>query len=184
MERYYYIGDNLDELEVVERELESNGIATEQIHVLSQDDLAVAQHKLHAVTSIMKKDIVRSTIIGAAIGVCLSLLVLVGAWLSGWPETFTWVPFAFLAIIVLGFCTWEGGLWGIQEPNHHFKRFEKVLEHGKHILFVDVDRGQMNALQSVFKAHPRLKNVGKGSSAPKLVVRAQQWFHRFMRWAP
>ncbi len=184
MERYFYISDNLDELEVIEKELEDAGIATEQIHVLSQNDLEVAQHRLHSVTSIMKKDLVHSTIIGAIIGVCLSILVLVGAWFSGWPETFTWTPFIFLAIVVLGFCTWEGGLWGIQEPNHHFKRFQKVLDHGKHILFVDIDRDEKKALETVCKAHPRLKSVGTGKSAPKLIVKGQQLFHRFIRWAP
>jgi hypothetical protein len=184
MERYYYISDNLAELEIVEQELENNGIATEQIHVLSQNDREVATRRLHSVTSFMKKDIVHSTIIGCIVGVCLSILVLLGAWLSGWPDRFTWVPFIFLSIIVLGFCTWEGGLWGIQEPNHQFKRFQKVLDHGKHVLFVDIDHDQMEALEAVSHAHPRLKNVGKGTSTPKMLVRTQQWFHRFMRWAP
>ena len=184
MERYYYISDSLDELEVVEQELENAGIATEQIHVLSQNDREVANHRLHSVTSFMKTDVVHSALIGAVVGVILSALVLVGAWLSGWPETFTWVPFIFLAIVVLGFSTWEGGLWGIQEPNHHFRRFQKVLDHGKHILFVDVDRRQITALEQVLKAHPHLKSVGKGSSAPRVIVWGQQLFHRFMRWAP
>lgn len=184
MERYYYISDSLDELEVVEQELENAGIATEQIHVLSHDDREVANHRLHSVTSIMKKDIVRSTLIGAGVGICLATLVLVGAWLTGWPATYTWIPFVFLAIVLLGFSTWEGGLWGIQEPNHHFKRFQKVLDHGKHVLFVDVEKDQLSPMQAVLRAHPHLKNVGTGSSAPRMIVRGQQWFHRFMKWAP
>ena len=142
MERYYYISDSLDELEDVEQELEKAGITTEQIHVLSQDDGEVAQRKLHSVTSIMKKDIVHSTVKGAIVGVCLSGLVLLGASWTGWPETYTWTPFIFLSIVVLGFSTWEGGLWGIQEPNHHFTRFQDELEEGKHILFVDVPKKQ------------------------------------------
>ncbi len=36
MNRHYYISDNLDELERLEAELEASGIATEQIHVLSE----------------------------------------------------------------------------------------------------------------------------------------------------
>jgi len=184
MERYYYISDNLNELEVVAQELENNGLAKEQIRVLSQNDEGVAQRRLPGVTSFMKKDVVRSSIVGAAIGVCLSVLVLAGAWLTGWPETFTWIPFVLLAIVVLGFCTWEGGLWGIQEPNAEFRRFQKVLDHGKHLLLVDVDNHQMMALNTVWRGHPRLKHVGKGSPTPKIILRSQQWFNRFMRWAP
>lgn len=184
MQRYYYIDESLDELEIVEKELESAGIPTEQIHVLSHSDGEVAMHRLHSVTSIMKKDLVHSTIIGAIIGIFLSILVLVGAWLTGWPETYTWVPFVFLAIVVLGFSTWEGGLWGIQEPNHHFRRFENELKQGKHVLFVDIDSKDSDTLRSVAQSHPRLQSVGKGKSMPKAVVMGQQLFHRFTRWAP
>jgi hypothetical protein len=184
MKRYYYIDDSLDELEVVEKELESAGIPTEQIHVLSQSDGEVAMHKLHSVTSIMKKDLVHSTIIGAIVGVCLSALVLLGTWLTGLHLDYTWVPFIFLAIVVLGFSAWEGGLWGIQEPNHHFKRFQDELEQGKHVLFVDIDSKDSDTLKAIAQSHPRLQSVGKGRSMPKVVVMWQQWFHRFMRWAP
>ncbi|MFA5494603.1 MAG: NAD/FAD-utilizing enzyme [Porticoccaceae bacterium] len=184
MERYYYISDNLDELEVIERELENAGIANEQIHVLSHDDDAVVRRRLHGVTSIMKKDLIRSTIVGAVVGVCLAILVLVGAHLLGWTESFTWAPFIFLAVVLLGFCTWEGGLWGIQEPNRNFRRFHKVLKHGKHVLFVDIDEREKAALERVSRAHPRVKNVGSGIPAPRMVVKGHQMFRRFMHWAP
>lgn len=184
MERYYYISSDLDELEVVESELESAGITEEQIHVLSYNDREVAQHKLHSVTSIMKKDVVHSTLKGALLGVCLSALVILVANWTGWPETYTWMPFIFLSIVVLGFCTWEGGLWGIQEPNHHFKRFQSELDQGKHVLFVDIDKKQSSILESVYKAHPRLQSVGSGTSTPKMVLLGQQLFNRYRRWGP
>ena len=38
MKRHYYISNSLDELEVVERELEAEGVTISQIHVLSEDD--------------------------------------------------------------------------------------------------------------------------------------------------
>ena len=102
----------------------------------------------------------------------------------GWPESFTWMPFIFLAIVVLGFCTWEGGLWGIQEPNHQFKRFQRELDDGKHILFVDIEQSQQQTVQSVLRDHPGLQSMGKGTSMPRVVVLGQQCFNRFMRWAP
>ena len=56
MLRHYYVSDDLDELEIVERELEAEGFTEPQIHVLSLDDCHVEQHHLHEVESLLKQD--------------------------------------------------------------------------------------------------------------------------------
>src|SRR4029434_5934168 len=115
----------------------------------------------HRVQSFMKKDVVHSTLIGAAIGVVLSVLVLVVAHLAGWTDTAAgWVPFIFLAIVVLGFSTWEGGLFGIHKPNFHLARFEEHIKNDKHILFVDLAPDQEEILTKVLKSHPKLEPAG------------------------
>ncbi len=48
MNRHYYISDTLDELELLERELETSGIPTEQIHVLSEQDAELERHRCMA----------------------------------------------------------------------------------------------------------------------------------------
>jgi hypothetical protein len=184
MKRHYYISDDLDDLEVIERDLESAGVTTPQIHVLSEDDAGVENHHLHEVEAVLKKDVVHGTEMGAIVGLICAVLVLGLAWFSGITETITWVPPIFLSIIVLGFCTWEGGLIGIQEPHVDFKRFENDLHAGKHILFVDVDPEQEATLKKVVEQHPRLSNAGEGSATPRMVVRFQDKFHRFMQLAP
>ena len=45
MRRHYYISDDLDDLKSIETELESNGITTPQIHVLSRDDAGLQAHE-------------------------------------------------------------------------------------------------------------------------------------------
>jgi hypothetical protein len=87
-------------------------------------------------------------------------------------------------VILLGFFTWEGGLFGIQVPNSQYRRFTTALEEGKHMLIVDVDPGQEELLKSVFAAHPRLVPAGTGNSAPRWFVRWQQRWHDFLQWAP
>lgn len=184
MNRHYYISEDLDELENIEHELEDSGLAHAQIHVLSDDDAGLKQHNLHEVESVLKQDVVHSTEIGALVGVLLAGLVIVLAWVSGLPETVTWVPFGFLALVVLGFCTWEGGLMGIQTPHHEFQRFQDVLRQGRHVLLVDVDARQEQLLEKIMSFHPKMEIAGTGESTPEWVIGAQNKFGDFTRWAP
>ena len=160
--RRYFISDDLDDLEVIEEQLEGAGVSAPQIHVLTLHDAELDHHEhLHRVQSFMKKDVVHSALIGAAIGVCACVLVLLLAYLAGWTHSRAgWMPFIFLAVIVLGFCTWEGGLFGIERPNVHLARFEQAIEDDKHVLFVDLERGQDEVLESVLKSHPKLQPAG------------------------
>jgi hypothetical protein len=162
VQRRYYISDDLDDLDAIEEQLESAGVSTPQIHVLTAHDAELDHHEhLHRVQSFMKKDIVHSTLIGAVIGVCASVLVLAVAHFAGWTHSAAgWVPFVFLAVVVLGFCTWEGGLLGIHKPNCHFARFEKAIKNDKHILCVDLHPDEEAILQRVLKSHPKLEPAG------------------------
>jgi len=182
MNRHYYVSDNLDDLETVETELEANGIKTEQIHVLSEKDADVEQHHLHDVNSLMKQDVVHSGEIGAAVGVPLAALVLGGAYWLGWTESAAgWVPFIFLAIVILGFSIWEGGFFGIQVPNAHFRSFKQKLKEGKHIFFVDVEPEQEPVLDRIIGHHPQLQVAGSGTAEPRWVVAWLERWHQFKR---
>ncbi len=184
MKRHYYISDDLDDLAVIEQQLEAAGVSTPQIHVLSTDDSGMQQRHLNQVEPVLKKDVVKGTTLGAAIGAIGAVVVLLIAWKTGLTETYTWVPAIFLSIVILGFCTWEGGLIGIQEPHADFKRFQADLSQGKHILFVDADPDQESILRNVVTAHPKLQTAGEGASTPRWVVTAQNTFARFIHLAP
>lgn len=183
MTRHFFVSEDLDDLERLEEELEQAGITTPQIHVLTLDDTgADNHHHLHQVTSLMKKDLVHSTLLGAAVGAVVAGLILLVAWLAGWTETAAgWLPFVFLAIIALGFFAWEGGLWGIQTPNVHFTRFQKLLEEGKHLFFVDVVPGQghRKILAEFLQRHPSVQPVGVDHGAPHWIVHWQYRLKRF-----
>jgi hypothetical protein len=184
MKRHYYLTTDLDDLEAVEHDLEQAGVTTPQIHVLSDDDTGVKTHHLHEVEAVLKKDVVRGTGRGAIIGAFGAAAVLLISWLTGFAETFTWIPAIFLAVVVFGFCTWEGGLIGIQEPHSDFRRFQQALRAGQHVLFVDVEPEQESALRQVVAGHPKLQPAGEGDATPRWVVGAQQKWSRFMKLAP
>lgn len=180
MKRHYYISNDLDDLDALERELEATGFFKPQIHVLSNDDAGVDQHEhLHNIEAVFKMDVVHGTIVGALVGAVASVAVLAVAQISGWPATYTWVPFMFLSVVMLGFCTWAGGFYGIQAPHKDFRRFEGHLAEGKHIFIVDVDPEQESALEKVVSGHPRLELAGTGSATPRWVVMGQQQVKTF-----
>ena len=58
MRRFYYISDDLDNLEQIEHELESGGIARPQIYLLSNDDVGLENHDVNRVASFLKTDVV------------------------------------------------------------------------------------------------------------------------------
>jgi hypothetical protein len=175
MKRHYFISDDLDDLDDLEQELERRGILKPQIHVLSKDDGGVERHEhLHNIESIFKQDVVNGTILGAIFGALSAALVLAIGYLTTLPETYTWTPFYFLAIVMFGFVTWSGGFYGIQTPHKDFKRFQKDLENGKHIFIVDVDPSQEELVRQLDADHPHLKDAGTGEATPRWIVMGQQ----------
>lgn len=185
MNRHYFITDDLDDLESAVAELKRGGLTEPHLHVLSRDDAGVATHPdLTPVEAVLKKDVVRGTEIGAVIGVAGAGLVLGIAYVTGVSASVGWVPFLFLAIIVLGFCTWEGGLFGIHEAHADFGRFQKQLDAGKHVFFVDQPGEQEGLLQEVVSRHPKIRAAGRGSATPGLVVGARKKFNHAMQTLP
>jgi len=175
MKRHYFISDNLDDLDHIEQELERRGIQTPQIHVLSKDDTGVDKHEhLHNIESVFKQDVVHGTILGAVFGSIAAATVLAIGYLSNLPETYTWMPFYFLSIVMFGFVTWSGGFYGIQTPHKDFKRFQKDLDNGKHVFIVDVDPSQEHIVKQIGTEHPHLVDAGTGAATPRWVVMGQQ----------
>jgi len=183
--RHYYVSDSLDELETIEQELEAQDITYEQFHVLSSQDAEVSEHgHLHEVPSLLKRDIVRSTLKGATVGIILAPLSLFVVSLTNLTQSVGWFPFVFLALVILWFCTWEGGFIGIQTPNKDFVRFENSLIKGKHIFFVDIAAAQEAKLRQVLKEHSKLEPMGDGEATSGMVIQAQHLWHRFWRVFP
>lgn len=181
MKRHFYISDDLDDLELIEKQLEDAGVTTPQIHVLSEDDAGVKAHRLNDVEAVLRKDVVHGTERGAVVGVIGAAVILLAAWATGIAATITWVPPVFLAVIILGFCTWEGGLIGIQKPHSDFVRFQDILRSGKHVLLVDVSLDQEHILQQVISAHPKLAPAGEGHSAPGWFLSTRAIFEQMIK---
>lgn len=184
MKRHYFISDQLADIEKGEHLMLEEGIPQQQIHVLSNNKAEVEIHDLHPVADVMKTDVIRQGLWGLLIGTLGAIAVLLLASLMGLTERIGMVPFGFLAVVILGFCTWEGGFLGFQQQNNRFRRFQKDLQANKHILFVDADRYDESALRRVLEHCPGLAPAGTGKAMPTWIVNSQRYFDRFIHWAP
>ncbi|MDT8449653.1 MAG: NAD/FAD-utilizing enzyme [Wenzhouxiangellaceae bacterium] len=181
LKRHYFVSDDLDDLESFEVELENADIVTPQIHVLTVDETDAANHThLHEVTPFMKTDVVHSAMLGALVGLTLAAFVLALTYLAGWHETRAgWLPFVYLSILLLGFFTWQGGLWGIESPNAHFRDFERMLKEGRHLFFVDLEPGRGKVVRRLARKHPGIQAAGVGVGAPHWIVSWQYRLRHF-----
>lgn len=185
MKRYFFLTDNLDKLTAVEHDLAVNGISAPQIHVLSNDDSGVTVRKLNDVEAVLRKDVVHSMERGALIGAAAAAVVIAVGHYSGATATAAgWTPFIFLAVVVLGFFTWEGGLFGIQEPHHEFKRFQQALASGRHLLLIDINEKDHSILNNVTAHYPELEFSGTGHGAAQWFVTLQNKWRNFVEVMP
>ena len=177
MVRVFYISDDLDDLDLVEYELELSGIRSSQIQVLTNNDAELAGHRhLHPVKSFMRNDVIHSTEIGAVVGVIIAATVLFAAYASGMTASIGWLPFVVVAVVIMGFITWEGGLFGFQALHYQFRRFKSVLQSGRHVLMVDVEPEQEVMLANLTLPHDKLKPAGIGKVPPRwLAAFYQRW---------
>lgn len=160
MSQLRYLTDNLNELDAAEHDLESNGVPRSHIHILSNNESALALHNLPSFSDWSKRDIVSFGLRGAALGGVLSATILIGAVIYGVNDASAWLVLAFVCTIAMGFCTWEGGLVGMNKLNHQFAKYREAIENGEHLLVVDPDshREERIARYSV-ESHPVLKAV-------------------------
>jgi hypothetical protein len=180
--RHYFISDDLDDLDLLEDQLEHAGIDSPRIHVLSNDSVGVANHiHLHAVQSIFTRDVVHCTVVGAIIGLLGVCLVLGVTYVLDLPDAIIgWTPYIFLSIVVLGFCTWEGGFVGMQKTNYHYKQFESALEDGKHVFIVDLDPNQESSLTIALQDHPKLLEAATEVGSPHWILASLHWLTGFI----
>lgn len=178
MKRHYYVASNLNEVETVKHALREKGVSTLQMHLLTDADAEADRQGIQNQDSITRKDVPRSFLRGFCIGLIAVALLVAVTLVFDIPGLSNGLMLFIASVILLGFCTWEGGLFGIQRAGRQVRRFEKDLHQGKHVFYVDVDDEQRGVLDSVMAAHPGLRAVGTDTaeSSWKLNLR-RKWRH-------
>lgn len=163
MKRYYYVSDDLNDLAAVEHDLEQSGVNPLQMHLVSDAEAEAERLGLHQVASVFKRDILYSMFTGFVIGFAISMMLLVIAYILGMNSEQNWLLMVAICFMLTGFCTWEGGLFGIQVPNRHYRKFAQALGQGRHLFFVDIVQPQKRILDETVVKHQHLKPIGRGA---------------------
>ncbi|MCV6587850.1 MAG: hypothetical protein OIF57_02305 [Marinobacterium sp.] len=160
MRRYYYLCDDLDELETIEKELEQDGFSHRSIQVLSRDAAGAEHHHLHTLPSLLQLDTFWYALRGLAVGLLLVFLLSLLAWQANLHTLLGLGPLLLLALLITLFCSWEGGFVGFQTFNHRLRRFLPELRKGRHLLLIDIPDERLHRLQQHMRAHPHLYPAG------------------------
>lgn len=159
MKELAYLADDLDVVESATLKLEKQGIPHDAIRVLSEDDAGVDTHHLEPVPEWEKRDLIRRGFIGAGVGVVLAASVILLAYGLELYHSFTWAPFILLAIVVAGFCTWEGGLIGSFKLNRRFEGIKDKLKAGAHLMLVKVDTENEGSVNQLVQQHKGITSI-------------------------
>lgn len=159
--RYEFMTRDLNELEKTEQELELHGIPRSHIHVLSESEAELEYRSIPSVPDFLKKNVIRSGLRGFGVGLILSSFAVGIPYFLGWYLTATWAPFLVLALMIVGFCTWEGGMIGLHKTNEKLARYQPYVAKGSHLLMVDVTEDEETLVNQTMRHHPRVHRINK-----------------------
>jgi hypothetical protein len=162
MKCLYYLSPNLDISKQVSDDLHEAGQLDWYIHVLSRDEIGLAQKHIHSSNYLETLDLFRGTAIGGLIGFVLSFLaVMFVLYIDYFGQAVpNWAYFVFIIFITM-FGIWEGGLYGIDSENQKIKPFHDYITNDKYLILVYIDKTQEATITKMMnEKHPESKLVG------------------------
>jgi hypothetical protein len=157
VKRYFYIGDDLKDLKLISSELEGNGFAKPQIHLITKnhdisylDSLMPIQHDFLKIL-FRKENMVILTVLFSAI------LASGAIFLQLKPA---YVAILFTLSIFIFFQLFKSNN---EETNlEHFDQsnIKQQLQNGRYILLVELTNTQEKALDKVIINHPNIEAAG------------------------
>ena len=160
MKRYFYIGDNIDELKLISVELQSAGFAKPQIHLIN---LTKGKSYLDSITPFNHSFM--HTLFKDEIIAFLAFLATSAIFISGY---FMQVAFEQLIILsILAFLCFlsifsfiSKGLLEFEGNEFDQTRIKEQIEIGRHVLLVEMSDSQDLQLGSVMSDHPNIERAG------------------------
>ncbi|MEW6996486.1 hypothetical protein AADZ86_02110 [Colwelliaceae bacterium BS250] len=157
MKRYFYIGDDLKDLKLISSELEGNGFAKPQIHLITKkhdisylDSLMPIQHDFLKIL-FRKENIILLCIIFSAILVS-------GLVFLEFKHLFIAILFIISIFILFQLVTSNNKEKDVEDFDQ--TKIKQQLQNGRYILLVELANTQQEALDSVIINHPNIESAG------------------------
>ncbi|TRX57063.1 hypothetical protein [Thalassomonas sp. M1454] len=160
MKRYFYIGDNIDELKTISVELQSVGFAKPQIHLINRSK---GKRYLDSITPFNHSFI--HTLFKDEIIVILSLIATVSIFITGYFLQVNFDDLIILSILAflcfLAFFSFiSKSLLELETNEFDQSSIKEQIEIGRHVLLVEMSESQDIQLGSVMSDHPNIERVG------------------------
>lgn len=160
MKRYFYIGDNAEELKLISVELQSAGFAKPQIHLINRskgkrylDSITPFNHSFMHI--LFKDEII----------VMLSFIITIAVFVScyfmqiNYEHLITLSILSFLCSLAL-FSFISQKLLEFESDEFDQTSIKEQIEIGRHVLLVEMSDSQYLQLGSVMSAHPNIERAG------------------------
>jgi hypothetical protein len=162
MKCLYFLAPTLADTHDIADDLHEVGVKDFFLHVISRDEAGLKKQHVHSSNYLETLDLVRSGVIGGAIGCAVGIL---GVYLLRQYNPIgvaipNLVSFLLIGVATL-FGTWEGGLVGVATENRKLTRFHDDIESGKFLLLIYAFKEQEQRVLEMMRArHPEAKLAG------------------------
>jgi hypothetical protein len=163
MKRHYYITNDIENIEVLFKDLSHKQIKEKGIHIYSKKEREIENHTLPKIFDFFKTDIIHSGEKGLILGIFLSLIFFIIINLLNLTQKIGTFNVYFISFFIILLSSWEGGLIGISKKNYKISQFNKKLNDTDYLIMIDRD----NIAEEIFKIineHQNIQKVGIGSN--------------------
>jgi len=183
MRRYYFLGKDPEQIDGVVKDLLDAGFSDPQIHILNEASSA-SRGDSHEVQAFDMTDTVHAGLLGALVGLVLAASVLALGALFHLQGAVDWLPLVFIALVLFGFSTWEGGLYGFQVYTKEYRQFRDFLANGYQVLMIDTEKKVRDRISHILAYYPSLEEAGEGKGLPQWVISSQRNFQALVKAMP
>ncbi len=165
MKQLHFLFKSLNDLQSACFELEDCGIDHSRLHVVTKSHLSLEKRNLNDTGLFGDSDMIHTGLRGALFGVPMALLAAGIAWYFVGQSELGVVITGFITLVILGFCTWVGGLVGVAHENWRISPYHDQIEQGKSLLLVDIEPHQeQTVLALIASQHREAMYTGESSS--------------------
>ncbi|AKE52113.1 hypothetical protein TQ33_1153 [Kangiella geojedonensis] len=116
-----------------------HGLRPDCLHIVSKMQSKFLRRGVNTANFWYKTNIIKGSLLGAFIGLLLSVLIYIVFTESNFiKREFVSMLSIIATLISIGFCTWLGGLLGLESKNSSLSKYEQYIKDGEHLLLVDL----------------------------------------------